>query len=345
VVFFAALQAGQMAIGIGRRQLISALGGAVAAWPLAPRAQQGEQVRRIGVLNALTESDPQQQTQDTAFRQRLSELGWIDGRNIQVDYRWGAGSLGRVQLLAKELVALNPDVLVGVTTPATAALQRETKTIPIIFTVVSDPVGSGFVASLSNPGGNITGFINIEGSLAGKWVELMHEVAPSVSRVGIMYNPSTAPYAKYYVDAFRAGASALSISPVEAPVHSAAEAEAFMIKFSGEDGSGLVVMPDTSVVLYRQTIIAPAERFHLLTIYPFGFFVSEGGLMSYGIDIADLFRGTATYIDRVLKGAKPNELAVQLPTKFELVVNLKAAKTLGIKFPQTVIARADEVIE
>jgi putative ABC transport system substrate-binding protein len=224
-------------------------------------------------------------------------------------------------------------------------LQRETKTIPIIFTVVSDPVSSGFVASLSNPGGNITGFINIEGSLAGKWVELMHEVAPSVSRVGIMYNPSTAPYAKYYVDAFRTGASALSISPVEAPVHSAAEAEAFMIKFSGEDGSGLVVIPDTSVVLYRQTIIALAERFHLPTIYPFGFFVSEGGLMSYGIDIADLFRGTATYIDRVLKGAKPNELAVQLPTKFELVVNLKTAKTLGIKFPQTVIARADEVIE
>jgi putative tryptophan/tyrosine transport system substrate-binding protein len=328
-----------------RRQFIALVGGAVTVWPFVARAQQGEQVRRIGILNAGAENDPQQQSWDTAFRQRLNELGWVDGRNIHVDYRWGAGSLDRLQLFAKELVALNPDVLVGVTTPATAALQRETKTIPIIFTVVSDPVGGGFVASLSNPGGNITGFINIEGSLAGKWVELMHEVAPSVSRVGVMYNPSTAPYAKYYVDAFRSAASALSISPVEAPVHSAAEAEAFITKFSGDDGSGLVVIPDTSVVLYRQTIIALAERFHLPTIYPFGFFVSDGGFMSYGIDLAELYRGAATYIDRVLKGAKPSELAVQLPTKFELVVNLKTAKALGIRLPQTVIARADEVIE
>jgi putative tryptophan/tyrosine transport system substrate-binding protein len=328
-----------------RRQFIALVGGAVTTWPFVARAQQREQVRRIGILNAAAESDPQQQSWDTAFRQRLNELGWVDGRNIHVDYRWGAGSLDRIQLFAKELVALNPDVLVGVTTPATAALQRETKTIPIIFTVVSDPVGSGFVASLSNPGGNITGFINIEGSLAGKWVELMHEVAPSVSHIGIMYNPSTAPYAKYYVDEFRTAASALSIAPVEAPVHSAAEAEAFMTKLSGEAGAGLVVIPDISIVVYRQTIIVLAERFHLPTIYPFGFYVSEGGLMSYGIEVADLFRGAATYIDRVLKGAKPSELAVQLPTKFELVVNLKTAKTLGIKFPQTVIARADDVIE
>jgi len=328
-----------------RRDLIKAIAGSVIDWRLAVRAQQGEQARRVGVLNAFAETDPQQQTWDSAFRQRLNELGWVDGRNIYVDYRWAAGSLDRLQLFAKELIALNPDVLVGVTTPATAALQRETKTIPIIFTVVSDPVGSGFVASLANPGGNITGFINIEGSLASKWVELMHEVAPSVSRVGVMYNPSTAPYAKYYVDAFRTAASALAISPVEAPVHSAAEAEAFMTKLSGEAGSGLVVMPDTSMLLYRQAFIALAERSHLPTIYPFAFFVGEGGLMSYGIEIADLYRGAATYIDRVLKGAKPNELAVQLPTKFELAVNLKTAKTLGIRFPQTVIARADEVIE
>lgn len=302
-------------------------------------------MRRVGMLSLLAETDPQRQTWTSAFRQRLNELGWIEGRNIHVDYRWAAGSVDRVQLFAKELIALNPDVLVSVTTPATAALQRETKTIPIIFTDVSDPVGSGFVASLANPGGNITGFINIEGSLAGKWVELMHEVVPSVSRVGVMYNPSTAPYAKYYVDAFRTAAAAFAISPVEAPVLSAAEAEAFMIKLSDEAGPGLVVAPETSMILYRQAIIAQAERSHLPTIYPFTFFVSEGGLMSYGIETADLFRGAATYLDRVLKGAKPNELAVQLPTKFELAVNLKTAKTLGIKFPQTVIARADEVIE
>jgi putative tryptophan/tyrosine transport system substrate-binding protein len=197
-----------------RREFIKTIAGSVIAWPLAVRAQQGEQVRRVGMLSLLAETDPQQQTWTSAFRQRLNELGWIEGRNIHVDYRWAAGSVDRVQLFAKELIALNPDVLVSVTTPATAALQRETKTIPIIFTDVSDPVGSGFVASLANPGGNITGFINIEGSLAGKWVELMHEVAPSVSRVGIMYNPSTAPYAKYYVDAFRTAAAAFAISPV-----------------------------------------------------------------------------------------------------------------------------------
>jgi ABC-type uncharacterized transport system substrate-binding protein len=327
-----------------RREFITLLGSA-AVLPLAARAQQGEQVRRIGVLNAFAETDPQQQAWDTAFRRRLNEIGWVDGRNIHIDYRWAAGSLDRLQSFAKQLIALNPDVLVGVTTPATAALQRETKTTPIIFTVVSDPIGSGFVASLANPGGNITGFINIEGSLAGKWIELMHEVAPSVSRVGVMYNPNTAPYAKYYVQAFRTAASTLSISPVEAPVHSAAEAEAFMTKLGGEAYSGLVVIPDTSVLLYRQTIIALAERSRLPTIYPFAFFVSEGGLMSYGIDIADLYRGAATYVDRVLKGAKPNELAVQLPTKFELAVNLKTAKALGMSLPQTVIARADEVIE
>jgi putative ABC transport system substrate-binding protein len=328
-----------------RREFISLIGGVAAAWPFMARAQQGAQVRRVSVLSLLAETDPQQQTWITALRRRLGELGWIDGRNIHIDYRWTAGDLDRLRLFAKELIALKPDVLLGVTTPSTAALQSETKTIPIIFTVVSDPIGSGFVASLSNPGGNITGFINIEGSVAGKWVELMHEVAPHVSRVGVLYNPETAPYAKYYVDAFRTAASALSILPVEAPIHSAAEAEAFIIKLSGEAGSGLVIIPDTFIVVNRQAIIALAERYRLPAIYPFGFFVSEGGFMSYGIDNADLFRGAATYIDRVLQGAKPNELAVQLPTKFELYVNLKTAKMFGFSFPQTVIARADEVIE
>jgi putative tryptophan/tyrosine transport system substrate-binding protein len=327
-----------------RREFLSLLGGAAIASPVAARAQQ-EQVRRVGVLSLLAENDPQQQTWDAAFRQRLNELGWVDGRNIHIDYRWTAGDLDRLRVFAKELVALNPDVLFGVTTPPTAALQSETKTIPIIFTTVSDPIGSGFVASLSNPGGNITGFINIEGSVAGKWVELMHEVAPHVSRVGVLYNPDSATYAKYYVEAFRSAASALSIAPVEAPVHNAAEIEASIGKLGGEAGSGLVVIPDTFVVVNRQTIIAQATRYRVPAIYPFGFFVSDGGLMSYGIDNADLFRGAATYVDRILKGAKPNELAVQLPTKFELYVNLKTAKSLGISFPQTVIARADEVIE
>jgi putative tryptophan/tyrosine transport system substrate-binding protein len=328
-----------------RREFVSLVGGAMAAWPLAARAQQGDQVRRIGVLNLLGETDPEAQAWDTAFRKRLVELGWIDGRNVRIDYRWGAGNLDRLQMFAKELIALNPDVLVAITTPGTAALQRETKTIPIVFAIVSDPIGSGFVASLANPGGNITGFINIEGSLSGKWLELMHEVAPSVARVGIIYNPSTAPYAQYYVDTFRSAAAAIAVAPIEAPVHSAAEAEAFVTKLGGETGSGLVVIPDTSMVVYRQSIISLADRYLLPTIYPFRFFVADGGLMSYGIDLTDLLRGAANYVDRILRGAKPNELAVQLPTKFELVVNLKTAKALGISFPQAVIARADDVIE
>jgi putative ABC transport system substrate-binding protein len=327
-----------------RRAFIAGLCGA-AAWPVVARAQADDKTPRIAVLSLLGEDDPQQKNWDGAFRQRLTQLGWIDGRNVRLDYRWAAGDVERVQAFAKELVALNPDVLLAVTTPPTAALQKETKTIPIVFTVVSDPVGSGFVASLSNPGGNITGFINIEGSVAGKWVELMHEVAPSVSRVGVLYNPDTAPYAKFYIDAFRTAASALSISPVEAPIHSAADAEAFVARFSGEAGSGLVIIPDTFIVVHRHTIIALAERFHLPAVYPFDFFVSEGGLMSYGIDNADLFRGAATYVDRLLRGAKPAELPVQQPTKFEFAINLKTATALGLTIPPSLLARADQVIE
>jgi putative tryptophan/tyrosine transport system substrate-binding protein len=242
-------------------------------------------------------------------------------------------------------VELNPEVLVAVTTPATAAAHQATHTIPIVFAVVSDPVGSGFIASLANPGGNITGFINIEASLSGKWLELMREVAPIVSRVGIMFNPGTAPYAKYYLDTFRSAASALRIEPIEVSVHSVGEVESVMTKLGGEAGSGLIVMPDTSTVIYRPTIISLSNLYHLPTIYPFRFFVADGGLMSYGIVLADLVRGAANYVDRILRGAKPSELAVQLPTKFELSVNLKTAKALGLIVPPTLVARADEVIE
>ncbi len=249
-----------------RRQFIALVGGALTVWPFSARSQGSERVRRVGFLTLLVETDPQQQAQDTAFRQRLNELGWVDGRNVHIDYRSAAGDLDRVKSFAKELIALNPDVLVGVTTPVTAALQRETKTIPIIFAVVSDPVGSGFVATLSNPGGNITGFINIEGSLASKWVELMHDVAPSVSRVGIIYNPDIAPYARYYVDIFRTAASALSIAPVEGPVRDVAEVEAFMTRLGSETNSGLVLIHDTFLILHRQTIIAAAEHYRLPTI-------------------------------------------------------------------------------
>jgi ABC-type uncharacterized transport system substrate-binding protein len=330
---------------IGRRHFITLLGSTATAWPLGARAQQREQIRRIGVLNLLAETDLEAQTWDAAFRKRLDELGWVDGRNIRLDYRWAAGNVERLQFFAKELVALNPDLLVAITTPATAALQRDTKAIPIVFTVVSDPVGSGFVASLPNPGGNITGFINIEASLSGKWLDLMHQVAPRVSHIGVMFNPSTAPYARYYVDTFRSAASALSVEPIEAAVHSTTEVEAVMTKLGSVPDNGLVVIPDTSMLIYRETIISLAERYHLPTIYPFRLFVAGGGLISYGIDIPDLLRGAATYVDRILRGAKPNELPVQLPTKFELIVNLKTAKTLGLTIPSGLLATADEVIE
>ena len=328
-----------------RRREFIVLVGSAAAWPFAARAQQTERMRRIGVLSSLAETDLEAQAWDAAFRKRLVELGWIDGRNIHIDYRWGAGSVDRMHLFARELVRLNPDALVTISTPATAAVQAETRTIPIVFAVVSDPVGSGFVSSLANPGGNITGFLNIEASVVGKWLTLMREIAPRVSRIGFLFNPQTAPFARYYLDTFRSAASALAIEAIDAPVHSTEEVEAFMTKLGGEAGAGLIVMSDTSTTIYRRTIISFAERYSLPTIYPYRYFAAEGGLMSYGVDLSDLLRGAALYIDRILRGEKPNELAVQQPTKFELVINAKTAKTLGLTIPQTLLATADEIIE
>ena len=328
-----------------RRDFIALAVGATAAWPFAASAQQPERMRRIGVLSSLAEIDPEAQAWDAAFRKRLMELQWIDGRNLHIDYRWGAGSVDRMQLFAKELVRLNPDVLVTISTPATAALQAETRTIPIVFAWVSDPVGSRFVSSLANPGGNITGFINIEASVIGKWLTLMREIAPQVSRIGFLFNPQTAPFAQYYLYTFRSAAAALAIEAIDAPVQSTEEVEAFMTKLGREAGAGLVIMSDTSMNLYRKTIYSLAERYRLPTIYPYRFFVTEGGLMSYGIDVADLLRGAASYVDRILRGEKPSQLAVQQPTKFELVINAKTAKALGLNIPATLLATADEMIE
>lgn len=328
-----------------RRDFISLAGGAAVIWPLVAHGQQPERTRRIGVLSSLAETDPEAQAWDAAFRTRLIELQWIDGRNVHIEYRWGAGSVDRMQLFAKELVRLNPDVLVTISTPATAALQAETRTIPIVFAWVSDPVGSRFVSSLANPGGNITGFINIEASVIGKWLTLMREIAPQVSRIGFLFNPQTAPFAQYYLYTFRSAAAALAIEAIDAPVHSTEEVEACMTKLGREAGAGLVIMSDTSMNVYRKTIYSLAERYRLPTIYPYRFFVTEGGLMSYGIDVADLLRGAASYVDRILRGEKPSELAVQQPTKFELVINAKTAKALGLTIPQTLLATADEMIE
>jgi putative ABC transport system substrate-binding protein len=236
-------------------------------------------------------------------------------------------------------------VILAVATPATAALQSETDIIPIVFTTVSDPVGSRFVTTLANPGGNITGFINLEASLSSKWLELLREVAPQVSRVGFLYNPRTAPYARYYLDTFRSAASALAVEPIEAPVQSPAEVELIMTKFGRDAGTGLIIMSETSTMVYRQTIISLAERYRLPTIYPYRFFAADGGLISYGVDIADLFRRAASYVDRILRGERPNQLPVQLPTKFEMAINLKTATALGLTIPQNLLVLADEVIE
>jgi putative ABC transport system substrate-binding protein len=328
-----------------KRRDVIALFGVAAAWPLPALAQQSERTRRIGVLSSLAETDVEAQAWDAAFRKRLAELGWIEGRNVRIDYRWGAGSVDRMRLFARELVQLNPDALVSISTPATAALQAETRTIPIVFAWVSDPLGSGFVSSLAHPGGNITGFLNIEASVVGKWLTLMREIAPQVSRIGFLYNPQTAPFARYYLDAFRAALSTLAIEAIDAPVLSTEEVEAIMTKLGHEAGAGLFVMSDTSMVVYRKTIYSAAERYRLPTIYPYRVFAAEGGLMSYGVDVADLLRGAASYIDRILRGEKPNELAVQQPTRFELVVNAKTAKMLGLTIPTSMLVAAQEVIE
>ena len=328
-----------------RRDFIALLGGVAAASPLRARAEEPDRMRRVGVLNAMAESNPQAHAWEGAFRQRLTELGWSDGRNIRVDYRRGAASVDRLQSFAKELVGLKPDVLVGITTPATAALQAETRSIPIVFAAVSDPIGSGFVKSLASPGGNITGFIDIEASLSGKWLELMRAIAPRVSRVALLFNPQTAPFARYYLETFRAAAPVFAVEPIEAPVRAVADVEAVVTKLGREGNGGLILMPDASMWDYGQAIYEAADRYRLPTIYPGSSFVAAGGLLSYGIDFLDLQRGAASYADRILRGAKPSELPVQLPTKFELAINLKTAKALGLTIPPSLIATADEVIE
>jgi putative tryptophan/tyrosine transport system substrate-binding protein len=322
-----------------RREFIALL---LVMLPSLGRATADE-LRRIGVLDALREGDDA--ADHNAFRQQLDKLGWIAGQNVKIEYRWAAGSVDRLQAFAKELVTLNPDVLVSITTPASVALQTQTQTIPIVFAQVSDPVGSGLVKSLASPGGNITGFINIEASLTSKWLELMHAVAPQVTRVGLLFNPQTAPQARYYLQTFRSAASSLAVEPIEAPVRSAAELETVITKLSRDGDLGIVVMPDTSMTIYRETIYSLADRYRLPTIYGFRFYAAEGGLMSYGIESAEMFRGAATYVNRIFRGVKPSDLPVQLPTKFELVINLKTAKALGLTVPPALLSLADELIE
>jgi putative ABC transport system substrate-binding protein len=307
------------------------------------RAQQPERVRRIGVLMGSDENDPLYKSRVSAFTQALADLGWTDGRNVRMDLRWAGGDNNRIRALAQELVSLQPDILLTNGTLPTVAFQRETQTIPIVFAGAGDPAATGIVPRLDRPSGNITGFANYEATLGGKWVELLSEIAPGLKRAAIMFNPdiSSGPL----LPSFEAAARSLKVGAITAPVHSDAEIETAIIGLGHEAGGGLIVNPDLFMVQHRAAIILAAGRNNVPAVYSQSYFARDGGLLSYGPDTVDLFRRAATYVDRILRGEKPGDLPVQFPTKFEMVVNLKAAKALGLTVPQSILLRADEVIE
>jgi putative tryptophan/tyrosine transport system substrate-binding protein len=327
-----------------RREFITLIGG-VAAWPLAARAQQAERMRLIGVLMAYAESDPEGQAWVAAFREALQKLGWAEDRNIRIDTRWATPDVEAMQRLAKELVALQPDLILSQSTPTTAALLQHTRTIPIIFANIADPVGSGFVASFSRPGGNATGFVLFEPTMAGKWLELLKEIAPRVNRVAFLFNPATATYFEYYTNPFKAAAASFGVEAIAAPVHDSSELEIAFAAQAREPNGSLIVLPDSFLNAHSMEITSLAVRYRLPAVYPYRLYTKVGGLLSYGNDVFDNYRRAAGYVDRILKGEKPGELPVQAPVKFELVLNLKVAKDLGLTLPPTLLARADEVIE
>jgi putative ABC transport system substrate-binding protein len=329
-----------------RREFISLLAGAAAAWPLAARAQP-ERMRRVGVLMPFAADNLDLgQARFTALRQGLEKLGWTEGRNIRIDTRWTTtGDVESMQRFAKELVALQPDLILTQSTPITATLLQETRTIPIVFALVADPIGSGFVASFAKPGGNVTGFVTIEPTMAGKWLELLTEIAPRVARVAFLFNPATATYFEYWLNPLKAAAVSFAVEAIAASVRDSSELDTVIVEQARAPNGGLVVMPDTFTDTHRIEITSLAARYRLPAVYPYRQFTAVGGLLSYGDDLIDNFRRAPTYVDRILKGEKPSELPVQAPVKFDLVINLKTAKALGLDVPPTLLARADEVIE
>jgi putative ABC transport system substrate-binding protein len=329
---------------IQRRDFITLLGGA-AAWPLAGSAQQPERMRRIGYLSGFDENDPAAKPRLSAFTQALADLGWIDGRNVRIDLRWSGGDINRIRAFAHELVGLQPDIILVTGNVATAALQRETRTIPIVFANVTDPVASGIVPRLNQPGGNTTGFALNEPTLAGKWLELLSEIAPGLKRAAIMFNPDINPVSVYFMPSFETAARSLKVEAITAPVHDDVEIETAIIALGREPGSGLVVMPDTFTNVHRAPIISAAARNNVPAVYYRSDYARDGGLLSYGADAVDTYRRAASYVDRILRGEKPGDLPVQLPTKYEMVVNRKTAKALGLEVPPSILLRADEVIE
>ena len=321
-----------------RRQFITLIGGAAAAWPLAARAQQGERVRRIGVLMAGDENDPMRKTRLSACTQALAGLGWTDGRNMRLDLRWHGDDTNRIRALAQELVGLQPNIILTGGSPTTIALQRETRTIPIVFTNAAEPVASGIVPRLNQPGGNITGFALFEASLGGKWLELLSEFAPRLKRAAVMFNPDN-PTASAFMPSFEMAARSFKVVPITAPIHSDVEIEAAIMGLGREPGDGLVVLPDVFTTVHREPIILGAARNNLPAVYWQSPFARDGGLLSYGPDLVDAWRRAASYVDRILRGEKPGDLPVQFPTKFEMVLNLKTAKALSLAIPPSIMLR------
>jgi putative ABC transport system substrate-binding protein len=332
-------------LDLKRREFITLLGGAAMAWPIAARAQQGERMRRIGVLMG-SPNDAVGHANATALVQGLGALGWQEGSNLRIALRWCGGvDPALFERYVAEVFAFGPEVIVGLGTAEMAAVRRRTSTIPIVFTNVTDPIGQGFVQSLAHPGGNITGFSNYDPPMAGKWLTMLTNITPPVARVTVLYNPATAPFAGLMLRAIEEAAPSLKVTVRAAPVNDDAEIEALMVGLAREERGGLLVLPNLFTTVHRDAIVALATRHRLPAVYAFRYFTAIGGLMSYGIDQPDLYRRAAGYVDRILKGAKPGDLPVQRPTKFELVINLKTAKALGLAIPDNLLALADEVIE
>jgi putative ABC transport system substrate-binding protein len=328
-----------------RRTFIAALGGA-AAWPLAVRAQpRDDKVRRVGVLMNFREGDTEGQARLAAFLQRMQELGWSEGRNLKLESRWSGADIERMRTAARDLVAMEPDLVIGVGTPAVSALTRETSSIPIIFTQVSDPVGSGLVTNLARPGGNVTGFTLFEFSIGSKWLQTIKDIAPNVTRAAVLFNPATAPYAPLYLHSVEAAAASFAVDFSALPLDEVVELERAIKTLAAKPNSALLVLTDTFTTVNRERIIALAAEYRLPALYPYRFFAASGGLVSYGVDTLDQYPRAATYADRILRGAKPADLPIQQPIKFELVINLKTAKALGLDIPPSLLATADEVIE
>jgi putative ABC transport system substrate-binding protein len=328
-----------------RRKFITLIAGAAAAWPLAARAQQSaEPTRRIGVLMETAENDPERAKEFAKFKDRLASLGWEAGHTVHIDYRFAAAQGDQFPTLAKELVALQPNVVFAVSTPAVAAVQRETRTIPIVFLGTSDPIGSGFVASLARPGGNLTGLMLYEAGIAGKWLGMLKEIAPDLKRAALVANPKTTAY-DYFVRTAETAAPSLGIELVPNPISNATDIERSIDTFAQVPNGALLMVSDGTTIVYRELVIALAARHRLPAIYAFRSFVTAGGLMSYSTNQGDQFELAASYVDRIMRGAKPSDLPVQAPTKYETTINLKTAKALGLTVPPGLLVAADEVVE